>query len=333
MCGEPQKEINSSSTQSFHHHHFLPKRDIIEKLRFRVLQNIILHRKARSGNKHSRTMDTTQSEARLISSLLSQAPQLQEESDPVRIGKVQKKNLPRPPLLHKKGAPADIGRDRTALVLAGQLTGPFSWPLQLEAQLSGLSGYSATRLKLPKDDLNHAKLQMGITQDPFLLGTMQQLCYNSIRSPLIKPTSQCEVKVPKSQESMMTSEVSSMLSEGTIELGPGNKGILYISLPDSQEKWGSYFIMNLKPLNQYITCTKLKMTTLKQIREAIHPGQWASSLYIKSAYFHIPIARRHHCFLHFQWKGKIYQFKTFLFGLTTAPKTFTMVIKPMPHLC
>ena len=63
--------------------------------------------------------------------------------------------------------------------------------------------------------------------------------------------------------------------------------------------------MNLKALNQYITCTKFKMTTLKQVMEAIDPGQWVVSLNIKSAYCHIPIARRHHCFLCFKWKGKV----------------------------
>ena len=75
------------------------------------------------------------------------------------------------------------------------------------------------------------------------------------------------------------------------------------------------------------------MTTLKQIREAIHPGQWAVSLDIKSAYCHIPIARRHQCFLHFHQKGKVYQFKTLPFGVSTAPKNFTRIMKPILHLC
>ena len=71
----------------------------------------------------------------------------------------------------------------------------------------------------------------------------------------------------------------------------------------------------------------LKMTTLKQIREAIHPGQWVVSLDIKAAYCYIPIARRHHCFLCFRLTGKIYQFKTLPFGLSSAPKTFMRVLK------
>ena len=150
---------------------------------------------------------------------------------------------------------------------------------------------------------------------------------------MIKPTCNCEIKVPKAQESMITSEVSSMLSEGTIDLGPGNEGFFTYPFLISKKNEESHFIMNLKPINQVITCTKFKITTLKQIREAICSGQWAVSLNIKSAYCHIPITKRHHCFLCFQWKGKVYQFKTLPFGLSTTPMPFTKVRKPILYLC
>ena len=49
-----------------------------------------------------------------ILSLLPRPSQPQEESGPVRKEKVQKKNLPRPPLPHKKGIPASISMDGLA---------------------------------------------------------------------------------------------------------------------------------------------------------------------------------------------------------------------------
>ena len=57
-------------------------------------------------------------------------------------------------------------------------------------------------------------------------------------APLIKPTSMCEVNVPKAWESIMASEVSSMLSEGTTELGPGNKGFFTYPFLIPKKKWG-----------------------------------------------------------------------------------------------
>ena len=116
-----------------------------------------------------------------------------------------------------------------------------------------------------------------------MLGTIQGYLLQFNQKPLlIKPTSKCEVKVPKAQESMMTSEASSMLSEGTKELGPGNKGFFQYPSLIPKKNAESHFIMSLKSLNQYITCTKFKMTTLKQIREAV-------LLNINSAYCHIPL--------------------------------------------
>ena len=107
-----------------------------------------------------------------------------------------------------------------------------------------------------------------------MLGTIQgHLLQFSQKPPLIKVTSKCKVKVPKAQETTMTSEVSSMLSEGTIELGPGNKGFFAYPFLIPKKNRESHFIMNLKPLNKYITCTKFKMATLKQMREAIHQAQ------------------------------------------------------------
>ena len=63
-----------------------------------------------------------------------------------------------------------------------------------------------------------------------------------------------------------------MLSEYTIKLGLVNKAFFSYPLLIPKENGKSHFIMNLRPLNQYITWTKSKKTTLKQIREAILPG-------------------------------------------------------------
>ena len=74
------------------------------------------------------------------------------------------------------------------------------------------------------------------------------------------------------------------------------------------------------------------MTTLRHIRETICLGHFSVSLVIKSAYCHIPIARRHCSFLHFKWKNTIYQFRTLPFSLSTVLKTFTGVMRPIsPH--
>ena len=168
-----------------------------------------------------------------------------------------------------------------------------------------------------------------------MLGTIQgNLLQFNQELPLVKPTHKCEVKVAKTQENMMTSEISSMLFKGTKELGSQRtRDSLHIPSQFPRKNGESHFIMSLKPLNQFITCTMFKMNTPKQKGEVICSGQWIVSLNIKSAYCHTPIPRRHYWFLCFRWKGKVYQFKTLPFSLSTAPKMFMRVMKSTLHLC
>ena len=135
-------------------------------------------------------------------SLIPRPPQLQEESGPVRIDQeVQKKNLPRPPLPHKKDIPVSIGTCSPAKLPVIELPKPFSRTPQPEVHLLGLTDHSARRLK-PEDDLprpcldpkspasktmqsrgsipvggklrEFAKEWMGTSQDPFMFGIIQE---------------------------------------------------------------------------------------------------------------------------------------------------------------
>ena len=104
-------------------------------------------------------------------------------------------------------------------------------------------------------------------------------------------------KIPKANETTMSSETQTMLSKETI-FRFGKQRILHIPFIILRQNGMNGFIMRLKPLNCFITCTKLKMTTPKQIREPIWPGQWAVSLNIKSVSCHSPTVKRHCCFFH-----------------------------------
>jgi hypothetical protein len=65
----------------------------------------------------------------------------------------------------------------------------------------------------------------------------------------------------------------------------------------------------------------------------IHEGDWAVSIDLKDAFFHVPIHHRHRRFLRFIWQKKPYQFVSCPFGLNTAPSTFTRITRPVLHWC
>ena len=78
-------------------------------------------------------------------------------------------------------------------------------------------------------------------------------------------------------------------------------------------------VINLCPLNQCILCPHFQMETVASISSAIRPGDWATSLDLTDAYFHVPIAPWFRKYLHFVVNSQIWQFQVLPFGLSTAP--------------
>ena len=50
---------------------------------------------------------------------------------------------------------------------------------------------------------------------------------------------------------------------------------------------------------------------------------------LKDAYLQVPIHEAHQCFLQFAWEGKQYKFQCLPFGLSSAPRVFTKLLKPV----
>ena len=85
-------------------------------------------------------------------------------------------------------------------------------------------------------------------------------------------------------------------------------------------------ILNLRPLNRFVSAPHFKMQTLKAILQSLNPNDWVTKLDLKDAYFHIPIRPKHRKFLRFAIQGQCHQFKALCFGLASAPRVFTKVM-------
>ena len=71
------------------------------------------------------------------------------------------------------------------------------------------------------------------------------------------------------------------------------------------------------------------METLDSAICLIQSDCFFASLDLKDAYFSVPIAQEHRKFLRFQWRGVLYEFCVLPFGLSSAPRVFTKILKPM----
>ena len=96
-------------------------------------------------------------------------------------------------------------------------------------------------------------------------------------------------------------------------------------VPKPHGKWRP--VIDLSALNQYLQVSRFKMETPESIRESLQKDNWVTSVDFTDAYLHIPINILSQKYLRFAFRGRLYQFRSLPFGLSTAPQVFTMIAK------
>jgi hypothetical protein len=71
------------------------------------------------------------------------------------------------------------------------------------------------------------------------------------------------------------------------------------------------------------------METPTSLRLALRPLDWAASIDLKDAYFHLLIHHRDRSWLRFVWRDQVFQFRALPFGLSLSPWVFTTVVKEL----
>ena len=67
-------------------------------------------------------------------------------------------------------------------------------------------------------------------------------------------------------------------------------------------------ILDLSTLNRFIMCPSFKMTTVKDVRNVLPEGAYASSIDLKDAYWHIPIHPHFRRYLGFRLGSRKFRF-------------------------
>ena len=71
------------------------------------------------------------------------------------------------------------------------------------------------------------------------------------------------------------------------------------------------------------------METPTSVRESVRRGDWATSIDLLNACFHIPIHPRDRKWLRCVWKNRDFQFRALPFGLAPVPRLFTKVVREL----
>ena len=140
------------------------------------------------------------------------------------------------------------------------------------------------------------------------------------------------MKIPQdpAKASALRSEVDSLLEEGSDYLNRQPFLSPQLLQPDiSGPKEAGVLETNHRPVTpEYLSSgSPFQMETTRSIAAAIQPGDWAVSLDLKDAYFHVPIHKDFRHFLRFSFEGQVYEFKALPFGLASAPLVFHTIVK------
>jgi len=86
-------------------------------------------------------------------------------------------------------------------------------------------------------------------------------------------------------------------------------------------------VLDLKRLNQFMKKVPFKMEAFSSLRPLLKKGDWLVKIDLKDAYLHVPLAESAQRFVQFQWGGKSYRCRAMIFGITSAPRVFTKLMK------
>ncbi|CAL8112964.1 unnamed protein product [Orchesella dallaii] len=174
---------------------------------------------------------------------------------------------------------------------------------------------------------------IAITSDPFVLSAVSGYEIEFTQRPL-------QFVEPKNPEfdhenlKIVNSLVEQLLEVGAIsKVKPVDGQYISSIFPVPKQNGKHRLVLNLKPLNEYIKNEHFKMEDWRTVSTLLDRGMFMAKIDLKDAYHFIPIGEGSRKFIRFRWKEKIFEYQCMPFGLSSAPRIFTKVMKKvMKHL-
>ena len=174
----------------------------------------------------------------------------------------------------------------------------------------------------------HIAAWHGITKDKKILGYVQ-----GVEIDLTEVPNQNMAPVSKFQfhELQAVDEaVSKLIKKEVIKKVPRTTGQYVSNIFLRPKADGSHrLILNLKKFNESVVYKHFKMDSIHTITKLVEKNCYMVVLDLKDAYYSIPVKEHDQKFLQIEWKGTRYQFTCLPNGLSSAPRNFTKILKPV----
>ena len=176
---------------------------------------------------------------------------------------------------------------------------------------------------------NHVSQWKKLTHDKHVIETVKGLQIEFDNRPF-QSFIPNEYKYTEDEITFLESEIVKLQNKKVIEQVEPIEGQYVSNIFLRDKKDGSYrMILNLKKLNLSVEYHHFKMETLKSAINLMTRNCYMASIDFKDAYYSIPVYKPHRKFLRFQFQGKLYEFTCLPNGLSSGPRLFTKVTKPM----
>lgn len=132
----------------------------------------------------------------------------------------------------------------------------------------------------------------------------------------------------------MVLAINKLLELGAIEkCNPCNDQFISRIFLATKPNGDKRFILNLKPLNKFISTTHFKMEDYRTACKLIPENGYIGNIDLKEAYLLVPVAKEYQKYLRFEFPYKnthtfsYFQFTVMPYGLSIAPRVFSKIMK------
>lgn len=168
-----------------------------------------------------------------------------------------------------------------------------------------------------------------LTSDPWILETVQ-----GYRLELTGTPQQAHEPLPRGvtaeQKELLRNECQVMQEKGAIQPVHEREDQFVSSVFVIPKKDGRQRpVIDLRQLNDYLTYRHFKMEGLHSVCDLLRPGDFLTKVDLKDAYYAVPIAQDQLHLLRFRMDRQLFEFTCLPFGLSSAPRVFTKLLKPV----
>ena len=185
------------------------------------------------------------------------------------------------------------------------------------------SNFQAGRLS------KHVDFWRSLTRDKNVLDTISGLSIEFVKHPkqTFVPS---EYRHTEEEMKFLDSEIVKLLKKGIISKAKSQESQYISNVFLRDKKDGSFrMILNLSDLNEVVEYHKFKMDTLASAISLITPNCYMGSIDFKDAYYSVAIRPDHRKWLRFKFRNVLYEFNCLPNGLSSGPRLFTKITKPL----